>query len=109
MENGVAKPIKKGQGKIVISNANTAIMQVLMVLLTFFTLMTPRDTLGFKKIFLGFALAFGIGPIIKGLGKNKKILVFAVVLPIFMYVVSTIDTGSLHWRLVICIHLFTSY
>lgn len=97
MENVISKPIKIGQGMIVISNANAATMQVLIVLLTFFTIMTPRDVLGFKKLFLGLALVFGIEPIIKGLGKNHKILVFSLILPMVMYIVSTIDTGSPTW------------
>lgn len=94
MEDEYVRPIKIGHGKIAISSVNAAIMQILMILLTFFTLMTPRDVLGFKKVFLGLALLFGMSPIINGLGKNRKILMFAVVLPIIMYIMSTIVTGA---------------
>ena len=94
MDNYSIKPITISKGKIVYSNSSAAIMQIIMSFLTFFTLLTPRDALGFKKLFLGVALVFSIGAIIRGLQKNKGILVFAIILPIMMYLLSTIDTGS---------------
>lgn len=93
--NNSVKPIKFQKGKLVIQNNKLAVMQILLSLLTFFTLITPRDTLGLKKIFLAISLLYGIDPIFKGLKKNKPILVFTVVLPFLMYIVSSITTGSI--------------
>lgn len=94
MDNNTAKPISINDGKITFSSVNAGIMQIIMVLLTVFTLLTPRDALGFKKLFLGLALVFGIGAIIKGFRRSKSLLFFALILPIMMYILSTINTGS---------------
>ena len=94
MDNDSKKTISINCGKIVFSNTNAAIMQMIIVLLAFFTLLTPKDEMGFKKLFLGLALVFGIGPIIRGLRKSIILIIFALVLPIMMYIISTINTES---------------
>lgn len=94
MDSESTNPIRIYNGRIIVSSVNAAVMEVLIIMLVFFTLLTPRDALGVKKALLFISLAFGIRPIIEGLGKNKKILVFAIVLPAIMYIVSTINTGS---------------
>ena len=92
--NHVESPIQLNNGKVIINNSYAGIVEVVMVLLSFFTIMTPRDALGLKKIFLGLALLLGLFSIIKGVGKNGKLLFFSTVLPIIMYCVSVLDTGS---------------
>ncbi len=94
MENEAVKPINLNNGRIVITGTNAAIMYTLVVLLVFFTLITPRDALGIKKGFLFLSLVFGAIPIAQGIGKNIKLMVFAIALPLLMYCVSTLDTGS---------------
>ncbi len=95
MDNKSIRPVRRiGKLRFAISSTNAAIMQILIVLLTFFTLLTPRDTLGLKKIFLALALLWGIGSIINGLKKNKVILCFSLAVPVLMYILSSIDTGS---------------
>lgn len=80
--------------KISLRNTTDFKLLVLISLVTFFTILTPRDVMGFKKMLLGLTLLMGFQSIINGLRNNIGILIFSIVLPALMYIVSTASTGS---------------
>lgn len=72
-----------------------ALNNVLFWLLTFFTLLTPADSLGLKKITLAVLLILNVQEIIRGIGKNKFYFFFFVFLPLLTFVISVSAGGGI--------------
>ena len=64
---------------------------VMLMFFVFFTaLITPRDTLGLKKISLLIAIIYYFPEIVKGYKKNVKLFLISMLFPFFLYLISVI-------------------
>lgn len=95
MSNEAIKPIIRRTAitKLSIRSLDAVLMFSLVVFLTFFTILTPRDMLGLKKFFLGLTLLFNFGTIICGVKRNPAIFYFAIVLPTLMFFLTSLVSG----------------
>jgi len=72
-----------------------SINSFLLTGLVVFSLLTPADSLGFKKIFLGLVLFFNFDVIINGYIKSPKFAFITVFIPIYILCISLIFKCSL--------------